>query len=162
MPDRDAAEHEANGPRQQHPDERLFRAAPVHEPAPDEAHRDRDEGEHEQDQVRVRLAQAHRLHDDHAHHDDDRVDRIGIEEPAEQEAPQAGDLAGVLDRAPELAHGARDVTPRERPSSGRWASRTNQKIGMANTRNRTAVSRNRSATGMSSKKINSPTKTVPK
>ena len=40
-------------------------------------------------------------------------------------------------------------------------SRTNTKIGIANTRKSSAVSRKRSTTGMSSRKISSPTNTVP-
>ena len=51
-PDRDTADDEADRPRAEHPDS-VRLGPPVHQPAPDEAHRDRDERQRQQDEVRL-------------------------------------------------------------------------------------------------------------
>ena len=67
-----------------------FGPEPVDERAPAEAGDDRDDRQRQQDEVRDGLGQAHRLGRHDAHDDDDRVDRVGVEEPPEQEAPSPG------------------------------------------------------------------------
>ena len=53
-----------------------------------------------------------------AHDDDDRVDRIGVEEPPEQEPAETRHLARVRDRAPELTERVADVGRRHRLRAG--------------------------------------------
>ena len=55
-----------------------------------------------EDEVRLLHRQPDRLDRDDAHHDDDRVQRVRVEEPADQEPTEPRDLARVTDRRREL------------------------------------------------------------
>ena len=97
---------------------------------------------HDREQSRTRIAvvgQSHRPDRDDAHDHDDRIDRIAVEEAPEEEAQQPRDVAGVGEIT-----GAAAGETRCRPASAasrrrRRGSRTNRKIGTANSANRTAV-----------------------
>ena len=83
-------------------------SAPQHE-----AHHDRDEREQQQDHVGRRVRDAEGLGRDHAHHHDHGVDRIRIEEAADEEPAEAGHGPRVLDRAAELPERPHDVRDRQ-------------------------------------------------
>ena len=82
--------------------ERPLRPDPLHEEAPAERRDHRHDREDEQDDVRAGAAQADRLDGEHGHDHDDRVDGVGVEEACDEESAQAGHLARIADRLPEL------------------------------------------------------------
>ena len=95
--------------------------------------------------------EAHGPHGDHAHDHDQRVDRVGVEEPADAgtaaaRAP-AGHAAIVIRELAPRADGRRRRGHRLPRGSG--ASRTSTNTGIANSPNSTAASRNRASTGTS-------------
>ena len=94
--------------------------------------------EPEEDQVGNGLGHAQHPGGDDAHHDDDRVDRVRVEEPPDEEAPEARYLARMRDRLPDLAERRRRRRAGQPRPCLAFGSRTTRKIGMANTRNSTA------------------------
>ena len=85
---------------------------------------DGDHGEEHAHHQVLLLGQAHRPDGDHAHDDDDRVDRVGVEEPSQQEAAEAGHRSGVVDGPADLAERRPGVRPGERPARRSRRSRT--------------------------------------
>ena len=101
---------------------------------------------------RIRLAdvvgQAHRLRGDDAHDDDDRVDRVGVEEPPEQEAAEARHRPGVPDRRRELVRTSATTSPQARSGFGSAAARGRRgRSGSRRARTGRATRTNRSTTG---------------
>ena len=160
--ERDPADDEPDRPRGE--DDRAASASGPSrsaEPAPHEAHRDGDHGQPEQDDVGRRVGHAERLGRDDAHHDDDRVDRVAVEEPAEEEAPETGHRPSMLDRRSSWPNDATTSATLRAGSSGSSARGRRGRSGWR-TRGRARPSAGTaSSTGMSSRKISSPTKTVP-
>ncbi len=108
-PERDGAGDEPDDPGPQHDEEGPLRPEPVDQQTPAERGDDGDDGQRQEHEDGLRVRQAHRPDGHHAHHHDDRVDRVGVEEPGKEEAQQSGDLASPPHRLDDPCEGLADV-----------------------------------------------------
>ena len=95
------------------------------------AGQDRHDDEHQRDVQELALGQTHPPDRHDAHHDDERVDRIGVEEPPDQEPEEPRHLACVPDRDHHLAEASRAASAQVTRSvpGGGVGSLTTRKIG---------------------------------
>ena len=94
---------------------------------------------------RLARGEADGLGREGAHHHDGGVDRVAVEEAADDEAQQPGRLLGVADRGPQLAPGAQRVDHAELLARGAGARGRCTKIGAAKTAKSEPTSRKEAA-----------------